>query len=168
MTEAAIDNQFLTFVMNAENYAIPIARVREVLSVPKITGIPRMPAFMRGVINLRGSVVPVIDLRQKFGLGSTEQTPDTAIVVIDIPGDDEDSGLIRFGIMSDQVKKVVTIASESIEPAPKIGMSINTAFIAGIGKIDDDFTVILNIGEVLTRKELNEAKEVSEPAAAVT
>jgi purine-binding chemotaxis protein CheW len=161
------DNQYLAFVMRDENYAIPISNVREVLTVPKITRIPRMPDFVRGVINLRGSVVPVLDLQMRFGLGSTAQTDETSIIVTEIPDPGESGPSLRIGILADAVKKVFTIAGERVEPAPKIGMAVNTAFIDGIGRIDDAFIVLLNTGEMLTREDrglLDAAGETAEPS----
>ena len=121
--------------MRDENYAIPVSNVREVLTVPKITCIPQMPDFVRGVINLRGSVVPVLDLRLRFGLGTTSQSEETSIIVTEIPDLEENGAQLRIGILADAVKKVFTIAKDRIEPAPKFGMAVNTAFIDGIGRM---------------------------------
>jgi purine-binding chemotaxis protein CheW len=156
------DNQYLSFVMNGENYAIAISDVREVLTVPKMTRIPRMPDFMRGVINLRGSVVPILDLRMKFGLGSTAITSDTAIIVAEIIEFTEDKTNLRLGLLADSVSKVCAIQPDKIESAPKIGMSVNTSFIEGIGKIDENFTVILNTREILTHDDLSRLSEIAD------
>jgi purine-binding chemotaxis protein CheW len=149
--------------MAGEGYAIPIAHIREVLLVPNVTRIPRMPEFMRGVINLRGSVVPVLDLRLKFGMGSTELTPETAIIVIEIPtpGDENGEGTMRVGVFADSVKKVITIMPESVEPPPKIGMRVNTAFILGMGRVDGGFIVILNIRDILRDEDLASIEETA-------
>lgn len=159
MVEATTEttNQYLTFVMGGENYAIPVTSIREVLTVPKVTRIPRMPEFMRGVINLRGSVVPILDLKLKFGIGETGMTSETAIVVVEIPfgnADDGEEGLLHLGIFTDAVKKVLTISKEEIEPPPKIGTKIKNNFILGMGHVEDDFIVILNIREVLSDEDL--------------
>jgi purine-binding chemotaxis protein CheW len=146
--------------MNGENYAIAISDVREVLTVPKMTRIPRMPDFMRGVINLRGSVVPILDLRTKFGLGITEITSDTAIIVAEIIDLAEDTTNLRLGLLADSVSKVCAIQPDNIEPAPKIGLSVDTSFIEGIGKIDSTFTVILNTREILTHDDLSRLSEI--------
>ena len=159
------ENQYLAFVMHGENYAISISNVREVLSVPKMTHIPRMPDFMRGVINLRGSVVPVVDLRLKFGLGTTSQTNDTAIIVTELPDFDGNGSALRMGILADAVTKVFTIDPDCIEPAPKIGMTVNTAFIDGIGRVNDTFIILLNTREMLSREDLgliNAAEETKD------
>lgn len=149
-------NQYLTFTMSEENYAIPVTHIREVLLVPKLTRIPRMPDFMRGVVNLRGSVVPILDLKLKFGMGKTEVSAETAIVVVEIPFGDSDgtTNLLHLGIFTDSVKKVITIQKEEIEPPPKIGTRISNSFIMGMGHVDDDFIVILDIREILTDEDL--------------
>lgn len=151
-----LTNQYLTFVMGDEDYAIQVTSIREVLTVPKVTKIPRMPDFMRGVVNLRGSVVPILDLKRKFGIGETEVTNETAIVVVEIPfGDgDGDEGLLHLGIFADAVKKVITIPKEEIEPPPRIGTKVKTSFILGMGHLEGGFVVILDIREVLTDEEL--------------
>lgn len=148
--------QYLSFVLNGESYAIPIAHVREILAVPRITRIPRMPDFMRGVINLRGSVVPILDLQLKFGVGETAQTPETAIIVIEIPTEfsPSEAETLRIGVFADAVKKVIAIPPDCVEPAPKIGLSVDTSFISGMGKIDGGFTTILNIREILSEKDI--------------
>jgi purine-binding chemotaxis protein CheW len=150
-------NQFLTFRIKDEEYALCVSNVKEILEVPQITRIPRMPAYMRGVINLRGSVVPVIDLRKKFSLGDTETTAETAIIVIEIPlKEDENDKQLTVGIFADAVHKVLTIEESSIEPPPKIGLAINTAFIAGMGHVDNNFITILEIAEILSREDIDQ------------
>jgi len=160
-TQNSNDNQYLTFEMAGENYAIPIAHIREVLLVPTVARIPRMPEFMRGVINLRGAVVPVLDLKLKFGLGNTELTEATAIIVIEIPtpGDERGEGLMRLGVFADAVKKVITIMPEIVELPPKVGMHVNTAFILGMGRVDGGFIVILNIRDILCDEDLSSVGE---------
>jgi purine-binding chemotaxis protein CheW len=164
--EATKNNQYLTFSMGDEDYAVPVCDVREVLSVPKVTRIPRMPPYLKGVVNLRGSVVPILDLKLKFGLGETAITPATGIIVVEIPYGDGDDGanLLHLGIFADTVKKVITIGDEDIEPSPKIGLRIQTAFITGIGRVDEGFIVILNTREVLTSEDL----ELADSARSVT
>ncbi len=156
-------NQYLTFILAGEGYAIPVTRVREVLLVPKITKIPRMPEFMRGVFNLRGMVVPIVDLKKKFGLGETDLTSDTAIIVIEIHGAGEThDGVVHIGLFADIVQKVITIPDAALEPPPKIGMRVNTSFIMSMGHVENDFIVILNIEEILTAKELERVETASE------
>lgn len=164
-----ISNQYLTFVMGDENYAIPVAGVSEVLTVPKVTRIPRMPDFMRGVVNLRGSVVPILDLKLKFGVGETMITPETAIVVVEILLDEGtgEKSILRLGVFADAVKKVVTFAASEIEPPPRIGTRIKTSFIQGMGRLGEDFVVILNMREILTDEDLamvESAREITHEA----
>lgn len=149
-------HQYLTFTLSGELYAINVASIKEVLSVPKITKVPRMPEFMSGIINLRGSVVPVLDLCKKFGLGETTFTVDTGIIVTEIESVREDgsSEELTIGVFSDEVQKVVTIEPSDIEPPPKIGIAINTDFIRGMGHVGSDFIIILNIDRILTGGEL--------------
>jgi purine-binding chemotaxis protein CheW len=148
--------QYLTFILANEIYAIDVANIKEVLGVPRITRVPRMPDFMNGVINLRGSVVPVLDLRLKFSLGETTMTKDTGIIVTEIANvfDDSDSQTLTVGIFSDRVEKVIALDDRQIEPPPKIGMTIDTSFITGMGRMDDSFVIILDINRLLSQNEL--------------
>jgi purine-binding chemotaxis protein CheW len=151
-------HQYLTFKLANEVYAINVANIKEVLGIPKITKVPRMPEFMCGIINLRGSVVPVLDLCVKFGLGETKSTPDTGIIVTEIENAQPDGAveILTIGIFSDVVQKVITIEPDEIEPPPKIGVAIDTEFIHGMGHVNDDFIIILNINMILTGSELQE------------
>lgn len=145
-------NQYLTFTIKAEVYAISVANIREVLEVPQITRVPRMPPFMKGVINLRGSVVPVLDLASKFGLADTELTALTAIIVLEVPSIDG-AGVSHLGIFADCVRKVITIEKADIDPVPTIGLAVDADFLDGMGKVDGDFVMMLNINEILTSKD---------------
>ena len=144
-------SQYLTFILNEETYAIDINQVREVLDFTDITKVPRMPEFMRGVINLRGGVVPVVDLRLKFGMTMTEKTLDTCIIIIEITIDDD---MTLIGTMADSVKEVLSLEADQINPPPKIGTRLNTDFIRGMGKKNDDFIIILDIDRVFSADEL--------------
>jgi purine-binding chemotaxis protein CheW len=154
-------HQYLTFKLADEMYAINVANIKEVLTVPKLTKVPKMPPFMSGIINLRGNVVPVLDLCKKFGLGETTMTEDTAIIVseVDTENDDGTKEELIIGVFSDEVQKVVTIENEEIEPPPKIGVSIDTAFISGMGHIDNRFIIILDINKVLNGKDIETIQE---------
>jgi len=154
-------HQYLTFKLADELYAINVANIKEVLSVPKLTKVPRMPNFMSGIINLRGSVVPVLDLCKKFALGETTFTVDTGIIVteIDTVRDDGTVEQLIIGVFSDEVQKVVTIEPSDIEPPPKIGISIDTTFIQGMGHVDSRFIIILNINKILTGSEMQVLQE---------
>ena len=149
--QITVSHQYLTFFLENESYAVDVQGVREVLEVPRITRIPRMPAFMKGVINLRGSVVPVIDLRLKLELPSTQQTQQTSIIILEVVHEGEE---IQVGAFVDAVSEVVDIDESSIEPAPKFSTQINASFIRGIGKIDDNFIIILNTTQVFSEEEL--------------
>ncbi len=154
-------HQYLTFKLAEERYAINVAYIKEVLSVPRITKVPRMPDYMSGIINLRGSVVPVVDLCKKFGLGETTMGVDTGIIVSEILQNQEDGDgkILTVGVFSDAVEKVITIEDENIEPPPKIGVAIDTAFIRGMGHVGDEFIIILNINRILTGTELETLQE---------
>ena len=143
--------QYLTFKLDDEVFALDITKVREVLDFTTITKVPRTPEFMRGVINLRGSVVPVVDLRIKFGLTKTEKTVNTCIIITEVTVDNETTVL---GALADSVQEVLDLSPEQIEPAPKIGTKLNTEFIKGMGKQNDRFIIILDIDKVFSTEEL--------------
>ncbi len=150
-TALADTGQYLTFKIGDEVFALEVSQVREVLDMSRITRVPRAPDFMRGVINVRGSVVPVVDLRLKFGLTQTENTVDTRIVVMEISLDGESAVL---GALADSVDEVIELAPAHIENPPRIGMRWRTEFIKGIGKRDDKFIIILDIDRVFSTDEL--------------
>ena len=143
--------QYLTFKLAEEVFALDVAKVREILEQSSITKVPQTPDFMRGVINLRGSVVPVIDMRLKFGMSATEQTVNTCIIVAEVQMDDE---TIVLGALADSVQEVIEMEPEQIEAAPHIGTRLNTDFIKGMGKHDERFIMILDIDKVFTNEEL--------------
>lgn len=151
MIEGNDIHQFLTFRVDEEVYAINVSHVREVLEFTSVTRVPRMPEFMRGIINLRGSVVPVIDLRIKFGLSQTEKSIDTSVVVTEMRVDND---MVVMGLLTDSVEEVIDLLPSQIEPPPRIGTKIESDFIQGMGKINDDFIIILNIDRVLDAHEL--------------
>lgn len=155
--------EYLTFRLADGTYAINVGSIKEVLGVPRITRVPRMPEYMSGVANLRGSVIPVIDLRLKFGMGPTRYTEDTGIIVTEVSrlfGEEDDDSVV-VGIFSDGVQKVVTIEEKDIEPPPRIGTAIDTEYIAGMGKVEDSFVVILNIEKALASRESEAEKEIA-------
>lgn len=143
--------QYLTFTLGEEQFAIKIAKAREILGFDTITKVPRMPDFLRGVINLRGNVVSVVDLRLKLGLSAIEKTAETRIVIVETEMDGE---LMQMGVLADSVQEVIDLDPADIAPPPKIGTKINTEFIQGMGKRDDRFLIILNIDRVLSGEEL--------------
>lgn len=144
-------SQFLTFMLGDETFALDISKVREVLDFTKITIVPRTPAFMRGVINLRGSVVPVVDLRLKFGMTKTEKMVNTCIIIAEVTVDNERTIL---GALADSVQEVLDLRPEQIEPAPKIGTKLKTEFISGMGKHNNKFIIILDINKVFSTEEI--------------
>lgn len=148
----ATAGQFLTFTLGDEQYAVEVGKVREVLEYTEVTRVPRTRDYMMGVINLRGSVVPVVDLRRKFGLEEADQTVDTSIVVMELDIGDE---AVVLGTVADSVQEVISMHAEQIEPSPQIGTKIETEFIKGIGKQDDHFVIILDMDRVFTEAELS-------------
>ncbi|MGL1861750.1 MAG: chemotaxis protein CheW [Pseudodesulfovibrio sp.] len=152
-------NQFLTFTLSKEIFAVDIGTVREVLELTSVTKIPRTPEFMRGVINLRGHAVPVVDMRQKLGMSRGETTVDTCIIVIEIEFENE---LTIMGALVDSVREVFEMTPESIEPAPKMGAAINADHIKGMGRQNDQFIIIVDISKIFSEEELAMAKGLPE------
>ncbi len=152
VAEATTDlgGKYLAFRLAEEEYGLEIVKVREIMGMMDITAVPRTPAFVRGVINLRGNVIPVVDLRLKFGMEAIEQTEETCIIVVDVEG-------MEMGIVVDRVSEVLDIGAEDIQEAPSFGVSVNTDFILGIGKTDDRVTILLSIGKVLTSADVTVA-----------
>ena len=152
--------QYLTFKLEEEIFALDISKVREVLDFTAITKVPRTPEFMRGVINLRGNVVPVVDMRLKFGMTKTENTVNTCIIIVEINLDGETTVL---GALADAVQEVIELGTGQIEPAPKIGTRLKTDFIQGMGKRDEGFIIILDIDKVFSADELIDVAGDDEP-----
>ena len=149
---------YLTFKLGDETFAANVSKVIEILEIPKITKVPRSPDFMRGVVNLRGNVLSVIDSRIKFGLPVTDDTVNTCIIVMNI---DLDGQNITLGLIVDAVKEVVDIASDSILGVPEIGSKYNADFIEGMVKSDDQFIMILNIALLFSSQDANILHNVS-------
>ncbi len=162
-TATAIDTcQYLTFRLGDEDFALEINTVREVLDLINITKIPRTPEYMKGVINLRGNVVPIIDLRLNLGMTPAERTVDTCIIIVEV---ELEGDTLQIGALADSVQEVIDIDPEQIEPAPKIGVNLNTDFIKGMGKRDENFIIILDINKVLSVEELTALKAASSRSA---
>ncbi|MCF6148202.1 MAG: chemotaxis protein CheW [Candidatus Kuenenia sp.] len=151
VTELTETTQFLTFVLDAEVFAVNITQVREVLDFTTITKVPRTPVFMLGVINLRGAVVPVVDMRKKFGIEKADKTIKACIVIMEITLDGETTIL---GALVDSVREVLELEPGQIEPAPRIGTRLKTEFILGMGKREEQFIIILDINKVFSADEL--------------
>jgi len=150
-------NQYLTFFLDEDLFALDIASVREVLDCTNITRIPKTPEFMRGVINLRGKAVPVVDLRLKFGMGETERTVNTCIIIVEVEIDGEKT---IMGALADSVQEVFELDPETIEAPPKLGTKIRSDFIKGMGKYNDKFIIILDVNKVFSVEELSLVQEV--------
>jgi purine-binding chemotaxis protein CheW len=157
MAEELVATQYLTFVLEEEVFAVDVARVREILEMPAITKVPQVPDFMRGVINLRGCVVPVIDLHMKFGMQQAEQTVNTCIIVVEVAMDGEN---IVLGALADSVQEVIEMEPSQIEAAPHIGTHLRTEFLKGMGKHNERFVMILDIDKVFSSVELAAVLEV--------
>ncbi len=149
-------SQFLTFYLADEVYAVDILRIKEVLEYTEMTKIPRTPEFMSGVINLRGTVVPVIDMRLKFGMPKTERTVDACIIIIEVRMGDR---ITILGAIADSVNEVMNLEPDQVEPPPRIGAKLKTGFIRGMGKQGDQFVIILDTDEVFTSEELSLLKD---------
>lgn len=154
--------QYLTFRLEDEVFALDISKVREVLDFTSVTKVPQTPDFMRGVINLRGNVVPVVDLRLKFGMPMTEKTVNTCVIIAEVALDGE---TVQLGAMADSVQEVLDLESEQIEPPPKLGTKLNTEFIRGMGKHNDQFIIILDLDRVFSSWDLVSLQGMEERAA---
>ncbi|MBI5493223.1 MAG: chemotaxis protein CheW [Deltaproteobacteria bacterium] len=154
--------QYLTFKLDDEVFALDISQVREVLDFTTLTKVPRTPDFMRGVINLRGSVVPVVDMRLKFGMTKTEQTVNTCVIIAEITLDGEK---LILGALADSVQEVIELDPDQIEPGPRIGTRLNTDFIKGMGKRDDEFIIILEVNRIFSSEELAAAHAAKDEVA---
>jgi len=143
--------QFLSFVLDDEVFAFDVAKVREVLDRTELTRVPRMPAFMRGVLNLRGRVLPVVDLGVRFGMGEIVESVDTCIIVVDVELDGERTML---GAMVDGVDEVFELPERALEPAPKMGTKLQTEFVRALGRRDDGFIIVLDADRVFSADEI--------------
>jgi purine-binding chemotaxis protein CheW len=145
--QAGKAGKYLTFGLNDEQYGLEILKVREIIGLMDITSVPRTPEYVKGVINLRGKVIPIVDLRLKFTMPEAEPTEQTCVIVVDVHG-------TEMGIIVDQVSEVLDIAGEQIEESPSFGASVDTDFILGMGKAGDKVTILLNICKVLSNEEV--------------
>lgn len=145
--------QLLTFLLDNEVYGVDISQIQEVLEYRKVTPVPRTPDFMLGVINLRGQVVPVVDLRRQFAMKVSETTVNTCIVIVEVIVDGE---TVPLGILADTVKEVVQLHLDQVTAPPRIGSSIDTHFISGMGKYENEFIIILNLRRVFSSEDMAE------------
>ena len=139
----AKEGKYLTFALGHEEYGLEILQVREIIGLMEITAVPQVPSYVKGVINLRGKVIPVIDLRLKFGMKELEHTRETCIIVLNVNN-------TLMGILVDRVREVLDIAKDNIEPTPAFGAKVSTDFITGVGKVGDKVKILLNIEKILT------------------
>jgi purine-binding chemotaxis protein CheW len=155
---ASREGKYLTFTLAGEEYGIGILKVREIMGMMPVTGVPRTPGFVKGVINLRGKVIPIVDIRLRFGMEEINNTDKTCIIVVEIAGV---SGQIQMGIVVDSVSEVLNVPGGEIEEAPSFGVSLDTEYILGISKMEGDVKILLDIDRVLS-----EAETVNRPGIA--
>ncbi len=152
------ENKFLTFRLGTEEYGVEILRVREIIGLIDITPLPKTPDYVKGVINLRGKIIPVIELRRKFALPPVEYTEATCVIVVEV-ADPNGGDRFPMGVIVDTVSEVLDIAKENIEPAPRFGCTLNTDYILGMGKVTQGdaqrVTILLDIDRVLLARELS-------------
>ncbi len=146
------EGKYLTFALGPEEYGLEILKVREIIGYMEITAVPQTPEYVRGVINLRGQVIPVVDLRSKFGMETAETTEQTCIIVVEIS---QAGHKFSTGIVVDHVQEVLDIAGEHIEDAPQFGSNVATDFILGMGKIGDSVKILLDIDKVLSAVDIS-------------
>ena len=149
-------NSYLTFKLGEEEFAAHVGKVLNILEMTKITDVPRAPEYMKGVINLRGSVLPVVDTRIKFGMTPTEFTPNTCIVVMDI---DLEGESVHVGALVDSVQAVIEIDDDKILPPPSLGTRYRSEFIVGVANVNDTFIMLLNMDEVFSTDEIVDLHE---------
>jgi purine-binding chemotaxis protein CheW len=147
--------KYLTFALAEEEYGLEILKVREIISMSEITSVPKTPSYVKGVINLRGKVIPVIDLRLKFAMDEAPYTDETCIIVVDVDG-------VEMGIIVDHVSEVLDIAAGDIEDAPEFGASVDIDFILGMGKADARVTILLDISKVIAAQELEMVRDATQ------
>ena len=143
--------KYLTFKLDAEEFGIEILKVQEIIKMMPITRVPRTPVFVRGVINLRGKVIPVVDLRLKFDMEGKVNTDKTCVIVVTVR---RTTGAVIMGIIVDEVSEVLDVAGSSIEPAPEFGSSVDTSFILGMGKVGDRVVTLMDVDRVLSGEEV--------------
>jgi purine-binding chemotaxis protein CheW len=145
------DGKYLTFTLAEEEYGIGILKIKEIIGMMPFTSVPQTPGFVKGVINLRGKVIPVIDLRLRFGMKAIDYTDRTCIIVVEVEGE---SGKIMIGIVVDTVSEVLNIKAEDIEETPAFGTRLNTDYIMGMAKIGGGVKILLDIDKVLKSEEI--------------
>jgi purine-binding chemotaxis protein CheW len=153
--------KYLTFKLGAEEFGLEILKVQEIIKMMDITKVPRTPEFVRGVINLRGKVIPVVELRLKFDMSTVEVTDKTCVIVVQVA---HSAGTVTMGAIVDEVSEVLDISGEQIEPSPEFGTSVNTDFILGMGKVGKRVVMLLDVDKVLSTGELKAVASVAKVA----
>jgi purine-binding chemotaxis protein CheW len=146
------DGKYLTFVLDEEEYGISILKIKEIIGMMAVTTVPQTPEFVKGVINLRGKVIPVMDLRLRFGMEAIDYTDRTCIIVVEI---EAGTGTVQIGLVVDSVSEVLNIKGEDIEDAPAFGANLSTDYILGMAKIDSGVKILLDIDRVLSAEEVS-------------
>ncbi len=152
------EGKYLTFTLADEEYGIGILKIREIIGMMPITSVPQTPEFVKGVINLRGQVIPVVDLRRRFGMESIDYTERTCIIVVEIEGL---AGTVMIGTVVDSVSEVLKIKGEDIEDTPTFGAKLNTEYILGMAKMEGGVKILLDIDRVLSAADVNLLKKVA-------
>ena len=147
----SLAGKYLTFKLDAEEFGLEILKVQEIIKMMDITRVPRTPAFVRGVINLRGKVIPVVDLRLKFDMEGKINTDKTCVIVVTVR---RATGSVVMGIIVDEVSEVLDVAGASIEPAPEFGSTVDTSFILGMGKVGERVVTLMDVDRVLSGEEV--------------
>jgi purine-binding chemotaxis protein CheW len=155
--------KYLTFCLGEEEYGLRILKVREIIGYMDVTAVPRTPAYVRGVINLRGQVIPVVDLRAKFAMGPAERTQQTCIIVVETQ---PDRRKVSTGIVVDRVQEVLDVAAGQIEPPPSFGPAVDVSFILGMGKVGQGVKILLDIDKVLAADRDGESPAEGRPVGA--
>jgi len=161
-TETAESRQYVTFCLDEEFFGVEVTRAREILDLVPVTRVPQTPDYLLGVINLRGQVVPVVDLCVKMGLPKGEETRDSCIIVMEVQAEGE---VLTVGGLADSVREVLELRDDAIEPAPRLGTKLKTEYIAGMGKMDEQFLILLDIDRVFNSEELNCVQRTGEVVA---
>ena len=146
------ENKFLSFFLGSEEYGVEILRVREIIGLIDITPLPQMPDYVKGVINLRGKIIPVIELRAKFSLDPKAYTEETCVIVVEVTEGDDDR--FHMGVIVDNVNEVIDIPRSHIDPAPRFGGAMNTSYILGMGKVKNKVLTLLDIDKVMSQSDL--------------
>jgi len=157
MAEAKVE-QLVCFQVGGETYGVDIAAVHEIIRMQEITSVPRTPDFVEGVINLRGRVIPVIDLHKRLGLPAVNETQNSRIIVVEVEG-------VTVGMIVDSVSEVLRLAADRIDDPPAVIAGVDSAFIRGVGRLDDSLIILMDLNAVLHRKEKTELKELDQELA---